>query len=87
MIIKNASIADFEWEFLGQITAWGTSSIFIEDCTIGRLKLMTQGEGRVFVKNCTVKNVLNICEDGGEIVLENVTGANDAISWERKVNP
>ncbi len=50
--IKNASVADFEYEFLGQITAWGNAYIIIEDCDIGKLKLMTKDNGRILVRNC-----------------------------------
>lgn len=73
LYIKNASIADFDYEFLGQITAWGDSCIYIEDCVIGKLKLMTKENGKIFVKNCKVKEILETRIEGGDIILENVT--------------
>jgi hypothetical protein len=57
----------------GQVTTWGDSEALIEDCIIGRLRLITKDTGKITVRNCTVKGELVQIQDGGEIVLENVT--------------
>ncbi len=70
--IRDCTIAHFDWNILGQITAWGDSKVLIENCKIGKLQLIACDSGQITLRDCTVLEELVIREQGGTIAQENV---------------